>query len=105
VRFIQKNGIVTQYSILGEPQQNGVAERRNRILMDIVINMLNYFTLPIGLLMDALKTVIYILYRVPVNQCLKHNMSYRLDISPRLITFEYGTVLLRLRYLTQILVN
>ena len=30
VRFLQENGIVAQYSIPGEPQQNGVAERRNR---------------------------------------------------------------------------
>ncbi|WVZ54454.1 hypothetical protein U9M48_005242 [Paspalum notatum var. saurae] len=34
-RFLQKNGIVAQYSTPGEPQQNGVAERRNRTLMDI----------------------------------------------------------------------
>ena len=30
VKFLQENGIVAQYSTLGEPQQNGVAERRNR---------------------------------------------------------------------------
>ena len=33
-RFLQENGIVAQYSTPGEPQQNGVAERRNRTLMD-----------------------------------------------------------------------
>uniref|UniRef100_A0A8R7NVH6 Integrase catalytic domain-containing protein n=1 Tax=Triticum urartu TaxID=4572 RepID=A0A8R7NVH6_TRIUA len=29
-KFLSKNGIVAQYSMPGEPQQNGVAERRNR---------------------------------------------------------------------------
>jgi hypothetical protein len=50
---------------LGEPQQNGVAERRNRNLMDMVRNMISYSTLPLGLWMEALKTAIYILNRVP----------------------------------------
>jgi hypothetical protein len=48
-----------------EPQQNGVAERRNRTLMDMVRSMLSYSTLPIGLWMEALKTAIHILNRVP----------------------------------------
>jgi hypothetical protein len=49
----------------GEPQQNGMAERRNRTLMDMVRNMISYSTLPISLWMEALKTVIHILNRVP----------------------------------------
>ena len=32
----EENGIKAQYSAPGKPQQNGVAERRNRTLMDIV---------------------------------------------------------------------
>jgi hypothetical protein len=46
-------------------QQNGVAERRNRTLMDMVRSMLSYSTLPISLWMEALKTVVHILNRVP----------------------------------------
>ena len=60
-----KNGIVAQYSTPGEPQQNGVAERRNRTLMDMVRSMMIYSTLPINLWMETLKTAIYILNRVP----------------------------------------
>jgi hypothetical protein len=37
-----------------------VAERCNRTLMDMVRSMLNYSTLPIGLWMDTLKTIIHI---------------------------------------------
>jgi hypothetical protein len=49
----------------GDPQQNRVAERRNHILMDMVRSMLSYSTLPISLQMEALKTVVHILNRVP----------------------------------------
>src|SRR3954469_15746239 len=64
-RFLQETGIVAQYSMPGEPQQNGVAERRNRTLMDMVRSMMSYSTLPLGLWMEALKTAIHILNRVP----------------------------------------
>jgi hypothetical protein len=60
-----EQGIVAQYSMPGEPQQNRVAERRNRILMDMVRNMISYSTLPVSLWMEARKTAIYILNRVP----------------------------------------
>jgi transposase InsO family protein len=60
-----EQGIVAQYSMPGEPQQNGVAERRNRTLMDMVRSMISYSTLLVSLWMEALKTVIHILNRVP----------------------------------------
>jgi hypothetical protein len=63
-RFLQENCIVAQYSMPDDPQQNGVAERRNRTLMDMVRSMLSYSTLPISLWMDALKTAVHILNRV-----------------------------------------
>jgi hypothetical protein len=64
-RLLQENGIVTQYLMPDDPQQNRVAERRNRTLMDMVRSMLSYSTLPISLWMDVLKTVVHILNRVP----------------------------------------
>jgi hypothetical protein len=42
-----------------------VAERRNRTLIDMVRSMISYSTLQISLWMEALKTVIHILNRVP----------------------------------------
>jgi len=47
------------------PQQNGALERCNRTLMDIIKNMLSYSTLPVSLWMYALKTVMYLLNRIP----------------------------------------
>jgi hypothetical protein len=63
-KFLMEQGIVAQYSMPGEPQQNGVAERRNRTLMDMVRSMISYSMLPVSLWMEALKTVIHILNRV-----------------------------------------
>ena len=49
----------------GLPQKNGVAERRNRILMDMVRSMLSYSIVPLSLWMHAIKTTAYLLNRVP----------------------------------------
>ena len=49
----------------GTPQQNGVLERRNRTLMDMVKSMLINSTLFVSLWMYALKTAMYLLNRVP----------------------------------------
>ena len=49
----------------GSPDQNGVAERRNRTLMDMVRSMRSNSKLPESLWTEALKTAVYILNRVP----------------------------------------
>ena len=64
-KFLQENGIVTQYSTPGEPQQNRVAERRNRTVMNMMRSMLSNSTLPVSLWMEALKTAAHISNRVP----------------------------------------
>ena len=46
--YLTKNGIVSQLTAPGTLQQNGVAERRNRTLLDMVRFMLSYSTLPIS---------------------------------------------------------
>jgi hypothetical protein len=55
-RFLSENHIVAQYSTPGEPQQNGVAEGHNKMLMDMVRSTLSYSNLPLCLWMEALKT-------------------------------------------------
>ncbi|KAI0524826.1 hypothetical protein KFK09_004214 [Dendrobium nobile] len=64
-KFLERRGICAQYTMPGTPQQNGVAERRNRTLMDMVRCMLSYSSLPLSLWMHALKTAMYLLNRVP----------------------------------------
>ena len=64
-KFLESRGICAQYTMPGTPQQNGVAERRNRTLMDMVRSMLSYSSLPSFLWVEALKTAMYLLNRVP----------------------------------------
>nr|KYP40054.1 Retrovirus-related Pol polyprotein from transposon TNT 1-94 [Cajanus cajan] len=64
-KFLEKRGICAQYTMSGTPQQNGVSERRNRTLLDMVRSMLSNSSLPISLWTYALKTAMYLLNRVP----------------------------------------
>ena len=70
-KFLQENGIVAQYTMTGSPDQNGVAERRNRTLLDMVGSMLSSSKLPRFLWTRALKTTVYILNQVPTKVVLK----------------------------------
>jgi len=51
--------------MIGTRQQNGVSERRNRTLMDMVRSMLSNSCLHVSLWMYALKIVMYLLNNVP----------------------------------------
>jgi hypothetical protein len=63
-KVLEENDIITQYSLPYEPQQNGVAERRNHTLMDMVHSILSNSMLPLSLWMEALKTVAHIINRM-----------------------------------------
>jgi len=64
-KYLEDSGIVAQFTMPGSPEQNGVAERRNRTLMDMVRCMMSRTNLPDFLWGEALKTALYILNRVP----------------------------------------
>jgi transposase InsO family protein len=63
--FCDEKGIARQLTISYTPQQNSVAERRNRTLFDMVRSMRAQTNLPISFWGDALLTAAYILNRVP----------------------------------------
>ena len=65
VKFLQEHGIVAQYTMPGSPDQNGVAKRRKRTLLDMVRSMLSSSKLPRFLWTEALKMAIYILNQAP----------------------------------------
>ena len=75
-RFLEKCGIRAQYTMPGTPQQNGVSERRNRTLLDMVRSMVNNASLPISLWTSALKTAMYLQNRVPSKAIQKHLLNY-----------------------------
>jgi transposase InsO family protein len=62
---LKDNGIISQLTPPGTPQHNGVAERRNRTLLDMVHSMMSMSELPVSFWGYALETAIYLLNRVP----------------------------------------
>ena len=63
--YLSENGIISQLSAPGMPQQNGVAERRNQTLLDMIRSMMSFSRLPISFWGYALDTAMYILNLVP----------------------------------------
>lgn len=63
--YLSESGITSQLSAPGTPQQNGVAERRNRTLIEMVRSMMSYSDLPNSFWGYALETATYILNLVP----------------------------------------
>ncbi|RVW20958.1 Retrovirus-related Pol polyprotein from transposon TNT 1-94 [Vitis vinifera] len=70
-KYLEECGIVPQYTMPGSPSMNGVAERRNRTLKDMVRSMISHSTLLEKLWGEALKTAAYILNRVPTKAAAK----------------------------------
>lgn len=64
-KFLEESGIVSQYIMPGNSEQNGVAKRHNITLMDMVRSMMCQSKLPDFLWGEALKTSMYILNMVP----------------------------------------
>jgi transposase InsO family protein len=63
--YCSANGIKRQLTTAYTPQQNGVAERKNRTLLNMVRSMLNAKNVPKTFWPEALKWATYILNRSP----------------------------------------
>ena len=64
-QFLEDQGITSQLAAPGQPQQNSVAERRNRTLLKMVRSMMSYASLPVSFWGYALKIAQYLLNLVP----------------------------------------
>ncbi|GJX55299.1 ribonuclease H-like domain-containing protein [Tanacetum coccineum] len=65
-QFCEMKGIKREFSVARTPQQNGVAERRNRTLIEAARTMLVDSKLPITFWAKAVNTACYVLNRVLV---------------------------------------
>lgn len=63
--YLQDHGIMAQYTTPYNPQQNSVAERKNRTLLNTVRSMMSSSGLPRFLWGEALKTATYLCNRAP----------------------------------------
>ncbi|GJS05819.1 putative ribonuclease H-like domain-containing protein [Tanacetum coccineum] len=66
--FCAKKGIKREFSVARTPQQNGVAERKNRTLIEAARTMLADSLLPIPFWAKAVNTACYVLNRVLVTK-------------------------------------
>ena len=71
VLFLKEHGIVPQYTMPGKPNMNGVAERQNRTLKEMVRAMMSHSTLPNSMWGEALKTAVHIINKVPTKSIKK----------------------------------
>ncbi|RVW65300.1 Retrovirus-related Pol polyprotein from transposon TNT 1-94 [Vitis vinifera] len=73
--FLASKGIIHQRSCPSTPQQNGVAERKNRRLLDVVRTLLLESSVPSMFWVEALKTATHLINRLP-SQVLHMESSY-----------------------------
>ncbi|KAL0416842.1 UNVERIFIED_CONTAM: hypothetical protein Slati_3516100 [Sesamum latifolium] len=65
IYYLKESGILSKWTPLGTPQLNGVAEKRNRILLDMVRSMMSFTELPPSFWGYALETTAKLLNLAP----------------------------------------
>ncbi|GJV58472.1 hypothetical protein Tco_1459477 [Tanacetum coccineum] len=75
--YVSRKGIKREFSNARTPQQNGVAERRNRTLIEAARTMLADAKLPVTFWAEAVNTACYVQNRVLVNKS-QHKTPYEL---------------------------
>nr|GEZ73290.1 retrovirus-related Pol polyprotein from transposon TNT 1-94 [Tanacetum cinerariifolium] len=65
-QFYEMKGIKRELSVVRTPQQNGIAERKNRLLIEAAQTMLADLKLPTTFLAEAVNTACYVQNRVLV---------------------------------------
>ncbi|MCO5548699.1 hypothetical protein L7F22_002158 [Adiantum nelumboides] len=99
--FLEKKGIKHQCTMPYTPQQNGVAERKNRSLMEMARCMLKAKSLPHKLWMEAVACAAHVLNRCPT-RALKTITPYEswYDKNLQSVIFVFLVVLLMLTSLS-----
>ena len=69
--YLKEHGIVSQVTPPYTPQHNGVSERRNRTLLDMVRSMMSFVDIPTSFWGYALQTALHVLNRVPTKSAPK----------------------------------
>ncbi|KAL5777431.1 hypothetical protein ACOSP7_010357 [Xanthoceras sorbifolium] len=73
--YLQQKGIMSQRSCPYTPQQNGVVERKNRHLLDMVRTLLIESSVPSKFWVEALSIAVYLINRLPT-QTLQYDSPY-----------------------------
>ena len=97
--FCEKNGIIHETSAPYTPQQNGIAERKNRTLKEMMNAMLISSGLPDNMWGEAVLTACFILNRVPHKKLDQTPYELWKGYAPNLNYLKEWRVWLRLPYL------
>ena len=82
--YLQQQGIISQRSCPYTPQQNGVAERKNRHLLDVTQALLLQASVPSHFWVEALTTAVYLINCLPFQVRGLDSPTFRLyNIQPR----------------------
>ena len=92
---LKQCGIVSQLTPPRTPQRNGVSERRNRTLLDMVRSMMSLTDLPLSFWGYALETAAFTLKGHHLNPLRRHHMNYGLarNLSCRFLKFEVAMLM------------
>ena len=69
-KYCKEQGIQRQLTVCHTPQQNGVAERKNRTIVEMARSMLKWKGLSNNFWAKAVNTTVYILNRSPIKAVL-----------------------------------
>ena len=81
---LKQCGIVSQLTPPGTPQRNGVSERRNRTLLEMVRSMMSLTDLPLSFWGYALDTTAFTLNRAPSKSVETTPYELRFSKKPKL---------------------
>jgi transposase InsO family protein len=88
--YLEEEGIKHEFSAPYTPHQNGVAERKNRTLIDMARTMLGEYKTSERLWSEAVDTAFHAINRLYLHRLLKKT-SYKLQTGnkPMFLTFVY----------------
>ena len=91
---LKQCGIVSQLTTPRTPQHNGVSERHNRTLLDIVQSMMSLTDLPLSFWGYALETAAFTLKGHHLNLLRRHCMNCGLARNQSCRLLKFGAMML-----------
>ena len=91
---LKQCGIVPQLTPPGTPQRNGVSERRNRTLLDMVRSMMSLTDLPLSFWGYALEMAAFTLYGAPSKSVETTPYELWFGKKPKLSFLKFGVAML-----------
>ena len=91
---LKQCGTVSQLTPPGTPQCNGVSERCNRTLLDMVRSMMSLVGLPLSFWGYALETAAFTLKGHYLNPLRRRLMNYGLARNPSCHFLKFGAAML-----------